>query len=113
MATIKARLKSIPDKQTKSQLLTSISEETGVSKKDINLVLDSLATHARRHLMNKGSGEFVVPNLGVKLRRVTKPPTKARKGRNPITGAEITIKAKPARKAIKAVALKALKDVLA
>nr|MDQ3565534.1 HU family DNA-binding protein [Pseudomonadota bacterium] len=38
---------------------------------------------------------------------------KARKGRNPLTGEDIMIKAKPARKVIRALPLKALKDVLA
>jgi nucleoid DNA-binding protein len=44
---------------------------------------------------------------------VEKPAQKARRGRNPATGEEIMIKAKPARKALRAVPLKALKDVLA
>ncbi|MCI0440872.1 MAG: HU family DNA-binding protein, partial [Chloroflexi bacterium] len=56
---------------------------------------------------------FVVPELAVKLRRVEKPATQVRKGRNPLTGEEIMIKTKPARKIIPALPLKALKEVLA
>ncbi len=54
-----------------------------------------------------------VPELAVKLRRVERAATQARKGRNPLTGEDIMIKAKPARKVIRALPLKALKDVLA
>ncbi|MGH8646407.1 MAG: HU family DNA-binding protein [Gammaproteobacteria bacterium] len=76
-------------------------------------VLEALASCARCHLKKGGYGAFVVPELAVKLTRVERPATKARKGRNPLTGEEIMIKAKPARKVIRALPLKALKDVLA
>jgi nucleoid DNA-binding protein len=111
-ATNKA-LKAIKEKQTKPQILTAIFEETGISKKDVDKVIGSLGTLAKRHLMSKGSGEFTVQDLGLKLRRVRKPARKARKGRNPFTGEEMTIKAKPARDAIKVLPLKSLKDLLA
>jgi nucleoid DNA-binding protein len=39
---------------------------------------------------------------------VKKPATPARKGRNPFTGEEITIKAKPASRKVRARALRAL-----
>ncbi|MBP9722987.1 MAG: HU family DNA-binding protein, partial [Gammaproteobacteria bacterium] len=48
----------------------------------------------------------------IKVRRVSKKATKARKGVNPFTGQPMTIKAKPARKAARATALKALKDLV-
>jgi nucleoid DNA-binding protein len=48
----------------------------------------------------------------MKVRVVKKPATKSRLGKNPFTGEEITIKAKPARKAIKVTALKGLKDMV-
>ena len=41
---------------------------------------------------------------------VHKPATKAKPGKNPATGEPITIPAKPARRAVKAVPLKVLKD---
>ena len=75
-------------------------------------VLEALSAQARRHLMKRGSGEFSVPEVGVKLRRVTRPATKARKGRNPLTGEEMMFQAKPARQAIRALPMKSLKDLL-
>jgi nucleoid DNA-binding protein len=103
----------ITEKQTKSQILSSIAEDTGMTKKEVTAVLDSLAEHAQAHLKKKGSGEFTIPALGVKLRRVMKPARKARKGVNPFTGEEIMIKAKPATTSVKATPLKALKDAVA
>jgi nucleoid DNA-binding protein len=101
---------SIKDKQTKSQILADIAENTGMTKKEVGLVLEALGAQALRHLKSRGSGEFTIPFMGVKLRRVRKPATKARKGINPFTGEEIMIKAKPATNSVKATALKALKD---
>ena len=75
--------------------------------------MDAMADLAHRHLKKKGSGEFTVPSLGIKLRRVMKPARKARKGINPFTGEEIMIKAKPATTSVRAVALKAIKDAVA
>jgi nucleoid DNA-binding protein len=106
------KAKPVSEKQTKAQIVSALAEETGLTKSQITALLDTMASMAHRHLMKKDSGEFAVPSLGAKLRRVTKPARPARKGRNPATGTEITIKAQPAREVIKAVPLKALKDCL-
>ncbi|TAJ91471.1 MAG: DNA-binding protein [Gammaproteobacteria bacterium] len=103
----------IADKQTKSQILSTLAEDTGLAKKEVAAVVDALAVLASRHLKKNGSGEFTVPSLGIKLRRVIKPARKARKGINPFTGEEIMIKAKPASTSVRAIALKALKDSVA
>ena len=105
--------KIVSTKQTKSQILSSIADNTGFSKKEVTSVLDEVAGLAHAHLKNGGSGEFSVPSLGIKLRRVIKPAREARKGTNPFTGEEIMIKAKPATTSVKATALKALKDAVA
>ena len=104
---------AIETKQTKSQILSTLAEETGLTKKEVAAVVDAPADLAHRHLKKKGSGEFTVPSLGIKLRRVMKPARKARKGVNPFTGDEIMIKAKPATTSVRAVALKAIKDAVA
>ena len=104
---------AIATKQTKSQILSTLAEETGLTKKEVSAVMDTLSDLAQRHLKKRGSGEFTVPSLGIKLRRVIKPARKARKGINPFTGEEIMIKAKPATTSVRAVALKALKDSVA
>ena len=104
---------TISTKQTKSQILSAITDDTGLSKKQVIAVFDSVAELAHAHLRNGGSGEFTVPSLGIKLRRVVKPAREARKGTNPFTGEEIMIKAKPATTSVKATALKAIKDAVA
>lgn len=110
-ASVKLPTQAINEKQTKSQIFTEISENTGLSKADVKKVFESLQNIVERHMKPKGSGQIIVPDLGVKIRRVQKKATKARMGRNPFTGEEIRIPAKPARKAVRATALKALKEL--
>jgi nucleoid DNA-binding protein len=106
------RLKSIPTKQTKTQIITTIAEETGLSRKDVAAVFSSMSDLITRHIQRRGSGEFSIPDSGIKVRRVKKPRTKARMGRNPATGEAIKIPAKPATTVVRLSALKALKDKL-
>jgi len=105
--------KPIGEKQTKAQLLAEVALAADLDKKDVKTLFLALRGLVERHLHAKGSGEITVPELGVKLRRIKKPATKARKGRNPFTGEEITIKAKPARNTVKVSAVKALKALVA
>jgi nucleoid DNA-binding protein len=94
---------------TKSEIMAQLSTDTGISKKDAGAVLASLAGMMGKSL--KKSGVFQLPGL-LKVKVVTKPATKARKGVNPFTGAEMMFKAKPARKVVKVLPLKALKDMV-
>lgn len=107
----KTKMSAIKERQTKTQIITEITEATGVAKTDVKAVLASLADQARRHLQAKGCGEFIVPDLGIKMKTVKKPARKARPGRNPFTGEEIMIKAKPASKSVRAIAMKAAKEM--
>lgn len=102
----------VAKKQTKAQIFTELAETTGLKKNDVKNLFAALRNLVERHLKAKGSGQFIIPELGVKIRRVSKKATKARKGRNPFTGEEITIPAKPARKAVRATVLKNLKEVV-
>ena len=111
-SVVKLPTSVVTQKQTKAQIFTEISENTGVSKTDVKNVFSALRNLVERHLKTRGSGQFIVPELGLKVRRVAKKATKARKGRNPFTGEEIMISAKPARKAVRATVLKNLKEVV-
>lgn len=106
------KVKAIPEKQTKTQIVSQIAEETGLSKKDVNAVFQSLGQIVEGHMKKRGSGEITIPETGVKVRRQRKPATKSRKGVNPFTGEPMTIKAKPARNTVKVTALKALKETV-
>lgn len=105
-ATVSA-LKAIGKKQTKTQILGSVADETGLSRAQVNSVLTTISGLAKRHVMKRGSGEFAVPELGVKIRRVHR---KARMARNPMTGEPVKV---PAKTAVKASILKTLKDAVA
>jgi nucleoid DNA-binding protein len=96
---------------TKSEILSQIAETTELSRKQVSAVLESLAGLIGQNLGKKGPGVFTLPGL-VKIKKVHKPATKARKGINPFTGEETMFKAKPARNVVKAVALKGLKSMV-
>jgi len=97
---------------TKSEIYTTIADDTGLTKKDVAAVFDSLSGLIQKNLGGRGGpGVFTVPGL-LKMRVVKKAATKARKGINPFTGEETTFKAKPARTVVKIRALKKLKDMV-
>jgi nucleoid DNA-binding protein len=96
---------------TKSELYTSIAEETGLSRKQVGAVFDAFAEEMKKNLGGRGSGKFVVPGL-MKVKVIKKPATKARKGINPFTKEETVFKAKPARKVVKVQPMKALKSMV-
>ena len=91
---------------TKSDILASISKDTGLSKKQVSSVFESLNSVIRKSL--KGHGLFTLPGLA-KMKVVKKPATKAREGINPFTGEKMTFKAKPASKKVRVMPLKNLK----
>jgi nucleoid DNA-binding protein len=105
-------VKAIGKKQTKAQIITAIAESTELSKKDVSAVFSALGEMITGHMKRRGSGEFAIPETGVKVRRVKKPARKARMGRNPATGEPMKIAAKPASTVVKVTALKALKDTI-
>lgn len=96
---------------TKTEILTHIASETGLSKKDVGAVMDSLQGLIQKNVKPRGTGAFTLPGL-LKIKVVKKPATKARKGRNPATGEEMMFKAKPARKVVKVLPLKNLKEMI-
>lgn len=94
----------------KSQVIGGIAEKTGLARKQVSSVCEALGELIKREL-KKGPGVFTVPGL-MKLTLVKKPATKARPGRNPFTGEEIMIKAKPARNVVRIRPLKQLKEMV-
>jgi DNA-binding protein HU-beta len=97
---------------TKSEIYSQIAEDTGLTKKDVAAVFESLSGKIKKSLGGRNAPEiFTLPGL-LKMRVVKKPAKKARKGINPFTGEEMMFKAKPASKTVKVVALKSLKDMV-
>lgn len=108
--TAPKKLTAIREPYTKTQVLSCIAEDTGLTKKQVAHVLDCLNEVIQRHLKPRAAGVFTLPGLA-KISVVKKPATKARKGINPFTGEQTTFKAKPARRVVKVRPLKGLKDM--
>ncbi|MGC8641845.1 MAG: HU family DNA-binding protein [Isosphaeraceae bacterium] len=96
---------------TKTEFYGTLAEKTGLTKKQVASVFEALVDLHGKELGKKGPGMLTVPGL-YKVKVVHKPATKARPGFNPATKQPIMIKAKPARKVIKVMPLKALKDMI-
>ncbi|HNV12663.1 MAG TPA: HU family DNA-binding protein [bacterium] len=88
---------------TKAQLMTTLAEQTGLSKKDVVNLMDKLTDMAYKTA--KKDGQFVLPGFG----KLVKIDRKARIGRNPATGEQIQI---PAKKVVKFKVAKAAKDAI-
>lgn len=85
-------------KYTQSELAEEVAERSGLSKAEAKRFLEALTTTVTDNLQccvrTEVAGVIIEPKL--------KAATKKRKGRNPATGEEVTIKAKPASVVIKA-----------
>jgi len=111
-APAKKAAPAIRGKMTKSQIMASIAESTGLSKKQVGDVMGELESLIERSIKKRGAGEFTLPGL-MKITTVKKPARKARKGINPFTGEETVFKAKPASIAVKVRPLKKMKEFAA
>jgi nucleoid DNA-binding protein len=96
---------------TKSVIMTEVAEKTGLTKKQVSSVFDELTLLIERHIKPRSPKQFILPGL-LKIEVKRKPATKARKGINPFTGAEMMFKAKPARDIVKIRPLKKVKDMV-
>ena len=72
----------------KAELISKLADDAGITKTQANAALDSFVAAVTKTL--KGGGKVTLVGFGTFS--VSK--RKARKGRNPQTGAEINIKAK-------------------
>lgn len=96
---------------TKTEVLNTLAEKTGMQKKDVANFFEELGKLIQQELSDGGPGVFSVPNL-LKVKVVRKPATPEREGINPFTKEKTIFKAKPARNTVKAQPLKALKDMV-
>lgn len=105
------KVQGVKQKFTKTGILNEIAENTDLSRKQVQSVLDELETLIHRHIKKRSVGEFTLPGL-LKIRQVRRPATKRRMGRNPATGEEIVIGPKPASTRVRVTALKKLKQMV-
>jgi DNA-binding protein HU-beta len=94
---------------TQTQLATAVADRTGMSKAEAKRALDALEDVVLEEL---GNAEKVRIGGLVQLTVRVKPAQKSRKGRNPATGEEITIAAKPASVDLRARPLAKAKGAL-
>ena len=100
-----------PKAATKTEVYSALAISSELTKKQIGAVLDGLTDFIKGQVGKKGPGLFVLPGL-LKIKRHMKPAQNERMGRNPKTGEEMVIKAKPARTVVKVLALKNLKEMV-
>ncbi len=100
-----------PKPMSKSEIVSSLAESTGLVKKDVLAVLEGIEGLISHSLGKKGPGVFALPGL-LKIQVTLKKATPAKEGINPRDGSKIMIKAKPARKVVKVRALKKLKEFI-
>ncbi len=111
-ATPARKVTALREKYTKTQIVNEIAENTGLTKKEVNAVLEELGIVIERHIKKRAVGEFTLPGL-LKIKTIKKPATKAKKGvPNPFRPGEVMdVAAKPASTRVKVLPLKKLKDM--
>jgi DNA-binding protein HU-beta len=90
-------------KMTKNQILAALAEKNDMKKNEVSDFFDKLAELAYEEV--RTNGEFVLPGFG----KLVKADRKARMGRNPATGEEISI---PAKTVVKFRLAKAAKEAV-
>jgi hypothetical protein len=108
MADNKATAKALP----KSEVYKELATKTGLQSKQVSAVFEALSELIKSQLGKKGPGLFVIPGL-TKVKVQNKPATPATTKPDPFhPGQMMTVKAKPASKKVKLIALKGLKDMV-
>jgi nucleoid DNA-binding protein len=98
-------------RRSRADVVRQIAEGTDLKPGKVKEVLNALQALMAADLGKKGPGEFNFMGL-MKLKTVNKPATKARPGRNPFTGEQIMIKAKPASRKVRIRALRSLNGMI-
>jgi len=106
-----AKVKAISEKLTKTQIVGSIADTTGLTKKQVGDVMGALENLIEGSIKKRAVGEFTIPGL-MKVTTVRKPARKAQKGvPNPFNpGTTMDVAAKPASTAVKIRPLKKIKE---
>merc|ERR1712113_702927 len=101
----KVAMKAGAKAMSKSGIADAVAAGCELKRADTSKILEALAKVATQEV--KKTGKFTIPGLCM-LKLRTKPATKA--GKKEIFGKVVMVKAKPARKIVKALPVKALKD---
>ena len=98
---------------TKTEILSNIADDAGLSKKEVAAVFDALSEQIKKNLGRRGPGAFTIPGL-LKIEKKRVPARKAKKGvPNPFKPGELMdVAARPASNKVKVRPLKNLKDMV-
>ena len=97
---------------TKTEIYKSIAEDTGLARKDVAAVFDSLNGIIKKNLGTRGPGQIALPGL-CKIVTQKVPARKAGTRPNPFKPGEMmTVAARPAFKRVKVRPLKGLKEMV-
>jgi DNA-binding protein HU-beta len=88
---------------TKSEILQALADKLGKTRKEVGEFMEAMVEMA--YAITKKEGEFVIPGMG----KLQKKHRDARMGRNPATGATISI---PAKTVLKFRVAKQAKDAI-
>jgi nucleoid DNA-binding protein len=97
----------------KGEILAELAASTELPRKEVARVLDALAVLIERHIGKRSVGTFTLPGL-LRVKVVQTPARPARKGvPNPFRpGETMDVAAKPARRKVKVLPLKKLKEMI-
>ena len=109
MAKVTAKAKS----PSKSEVLNSIAESTGLTRKQVAAVVDALTAEVHKAIGKKGPGVFQLAGVCKVYVHVRKAQPAKKNVMNPFTKVVGDVPAKPAKKVVKIRALKQLKDLTA
>merc|ERR1712224_361184 len=109
MKAMKAKAMKASQTMTLTAVYQKIADSSGLKRKDVKTTMDTYMDICASEL--KKTGSFKI-GQALKLKLKHKPATPARKGVNPFTKEPCVIKAKPASKKVRALALKQLKDAV-
>jgi nucleoid DNA-binding protein len=110
--TARTAIKAADKPRTKSQIFTEIAGETGLAKKDVQAVFETMQTMIEKDLSKRGPGQFTVPGL-LKITKKAVPRRPAQKNKwIPLVQEFRDIAARPAHNKVAVRALKNLKEMV-
>lgn len=107
------KIPALKSSMTKTETFSCIAENTGLTKKQIASVFETLEAIISRHVKTASVGIFTLPGL-LKIKAVKRPARPAQKHvPNPFKPGEfMDVAARPASMKIKSLPLKRLKDMV-
>ena len=108
----RSSVKAADKPRTKSQIYAEIATETGLSKKDVQAVFETMSSMIEKDLGRRGPGQFTVPGL-LKITKKHVPRRPAQKNKwIPLVQEYRDIPARPAHNKVAVRALKSLKEMV-